>query len=120
MSHQAVTYSLLWRDDVGDRGPPFRRLAFVPAGKDPADQLARRSWKLVIHDTRPATEGTLAKGYWYVQYAEEPPVVQSSVVSTTEILHLLDRGRTVLAVSGPFETEEAAQYDMDLRWESHE
>lgn len=120
MSHQAVTYSLLWRDDTGDRAPPSRRLAFVPAGKDPADQLARPSWKLLIHETRPATEDTLAKGYWYVQHVEDPPAVLASVVSTAEILRLLDRGRTVLAVSGPFETEEAAQYDMDLRWESHE
>lgn len=120
MVHQAVTYSLFRPEDLASRAGPVRRLAFVPAGQDPAQQLARGAWELHIHDTRPATADTLEKGFWYVQYVEEPPVVQANVLSTAEILLLLDQGRTVQAISGPFETERAAQSDMDLRWESHE
>lgn len=120
MTHNAVTYSLLGCDDIGDRANPFRRLAFVPAGKDPAEQLVRRPWTLLLHETRPATDATLEQGYWCVQCVEEPPTVLWKVLSTTEILLLLDRGLTVLVASGPFDTEAAAQYDMDLRWESHE
>jgi hypothetical protein len=122
MVHAAVTYSLVGIDDLLDRSKPFRRLAFLPARRNPLETLSQehRGRKVVIHETLPARDAKFASGYWYVHYVEKAPTVTATVQPTNQILRLLDHGRPVLVISGPFETEEAAQHDMDLRWEAPE
>ncbi len=120
MTHKAVTYSLIGCDDILDPATPFRRLAFLPEGDDPAEALKHYLWDVLIHATVAATDPTFANRFWYVQYVEEPPTVIATVLATAQILLLLERRRAVLVISGPFNTEGEAQYDMDVRWESQE
>ena len=120
MDHLSVTYSLDC-DFILDASRPFRRLAFVPAHADPVAALSNRGTRRVhVHETRPATELTQAKVFWYVQYVETPPTVICTVLDTAEVLQILDRGRMVLVISGPFATKDAAQHDMDVRWDSQD
>lgn len=118
MTHVAVTYSFIGLDDTLEPNNPFRRRAFVPDGQDPAAQLTHTRWNILIHDIQPATDAAFKGRYWYVAYVEKSTVL--TVLSTIKILLLLDRRRTVWVISGPFDTEGAARYDMDVRWESHE
>jgi hypothetical protein len=98
MIHMAVTYSLIGIDDVLDRSNPFRRLAFLPAGKNPLETLSREHGgrDVLIHDAVPAGDAKFANGYWYVHYLAEPLTVRATVRPTDQILLLLDRGRNSL------------------------
>ena len=120
MSDRAVTYSLKGCDDVLDPSNPFRRLAFLPASSDLVRELGRGRWDVLVHETLSPLDARFAKSFWYVQYVDTAPTATAAVASTDQILVLLHRGLAVLVVSGPFETEGAAQYDLDVRWESHD
>lgn len=120
MNHRAVTYSLKGCDDVLDPSNPFRRLAFLPASSDLVKELGRGTWEVLIHETLSPLDARFARSFWYVQYVETPPTVTATVASTDQVLALLERKLAVLVISGPFETEAAALYDLDVRWESHE
>src|SRR4051794_17514059 len=84
---QAVTYSLRGIDDLLDPPKPFRRLAFLPTGKDPQETLSRHHGQpgVLVHDAEPATDGAFANRYWYVHYVKEPPTVTAAVRSTEQI-----------------------------------
>lgn len=121
MIYKAVTYSVIGIDDILDPANPFRRIAFLPEGADPAESLKHhyQTSNVLIHATVDATDPTLANRFWYVHYAEYSPS-SIGVMATAQILLILKQGRTVLVISGPFKTEKEAQYDMELHWESGE
>lgn len=130
-SHYLVAKYTLDMDRVVD--PRYRtpRVAFVPSAADPAEALAcHRSLGVHIEDIERRPSRAMPVGFWYVNtYIPERPTdaegpvmrwVDCNVLSSRQMLDRLEQGHTICVVSGPFDTEGAARYDMDVRMESPE
>jgi hypothetical protein len=119
MNYKAVSYSLIGLDDILDPANPFRRVTLLPEWADPTESLMHQHHhrKLLIHAIVVASDRTLANGFWYVHYDAKLQDPNCLVMTTAQILILLEQGHTVQVISGPFKTEKEALYDMELRWE---
>ena len=117
--HKAVTYSLVSEAPLfGDRA--MQHLRFVPANPDPAEFLVSDLSDEIVHETAPAAQRLTANRFWYVKYGEKPNTHLHAVLSTTQMMKMLDEQRTLFVISGPFATREQALYDADVRWETPE
>lgn len=111
--------------------PRYIRVALVPSAAEPVEALEhKKGLGLQVEEVARRSNRRLPLGFWYVwTYIPEPRAnaegtvnrwVDMNVLSSQQLLERLGQGHTVCVISGPFDTKEAASYDMDVRLESPE
>lgn len=66
----------------------------------------------------PLSDPALNGKFWLCHHETQRHMGEFLILSSEEAARLLGEGTPLTIVSGPHDTREAAQYDLDVRWES--
>ena len=112
-TYRLITYSLN-QDPAG----AVRRASSVPASVDV--QALSPGGRVHVQAEVPITDPALRDRFWWGRHQQGRHSVQQVVVSTDEVVVLLEQGYIVEVISGPHGTRREAHYRADVAWEEPE